>query len=80
VASQSLASEIWLIQLYRELENQGIALPERWFFSLIMYQECEKYVLCGFLVPDSRTSSCYVLYSQLVPSLIVCVLLYQSRM
>ncbi|KAL9405161.1 hypothetical protein Peur_002133 [Populus x canadensis] len=29
VASQSLASEIWLIQLYRELENQGIALPER---------------------------------------------------
>ncbi|KAJ6315767.1 hypothetical protein OIU78_019106 [Salix suchowensis] len=29
VASQSVASEIWLIQLYRELENQGIALPER---------------------------------------------------
>ncbi|KAJ6964243.1 hypothetical protein NC652_002505 [Populus alba x Populus x berolinensis] len=29
VASQSLASEIWLIQLYKELENQGIALPER---------------------------------------------------
>jgi hypothetical protein len=26
---QSLASEMWMIQLHKELKNQGICLPER---------------------------------------------------
>lgn len=29
--SQSLASEKWLLQLHKELEKQGVTLPERWF-------------------------------------------------
>lgn len=30
----SVASEVWLIELHKELEKQGISLPERWFDNL----------------------------------------------
>jgi hypothetical protein len=51
-ASQSLASENWLIQLLTELENQGITLPERWSFTSdasIMWKDEQS----GFHVLDS---------------------------
>ncbi|KAJ6715896.1 SEC14 CYTOSOLIC FACTOR FAMILY PROTEIN / PHOSPHOGLYCERIDE TRANSFER FAMILY PROTEIN [Salix koriyanagi] len=49
--SQSLASENWLIQLLTELENQGIALPER----------IDEDELCRFYTAANGDFSCLLL-------------------